>query len=276
MKTQITLHSLSQHLATLLKKIAVSLVNLFRKNPHIGPSLLLFTLGIIFLATEKLSIVSGALFGAGASLLGAWISDFNSRKKEIESKRQKDIDAVRYLTPELIRTIERVLYIHERSLVNYSANAMEYHKSGLPGLPLNENIHDTVNLGDQKEDFIPHLPVLYPNSPQFRDLNGDKAVKLVRYYDSLIELEMNTKDWWKRKGQLPSNIFIVINHLSEKSLKLALDCLTYLKIEEGISDTSHSDSLCNKILSAFDKSKKTRENCYADFEKAKAKKNTPS
>jgi hypothetical protein len=248
----------------------------FRKNPHLGPSLFLFLLGISFLTTNSFSAVSGALFGAGASLLGAWISDFNTRKKDSESKIQKEKDAVKYLTPELLRTIDRVIYIQNRAIINYSKNARDWHKKGLPGLPFDEKIHEQVNLGDQKEDFIPYLPLLYPNAAQFKDLNGEMAIKLVVYYDSLFELEMNTKDWWKRLGQLPANIFGQISHLSEKSLKRALECLVEFDLESIVTGSPLLGTISERIKTSLEKADQIRAHCYADFEKAKAKKENSS
>lgn len=179
-----------------------SVLIFFRTNPHLGPSILLFALGMIFLLTLTFSAVAGALFGAGASLLGAWISDFNSRKKEIESKKQKERDAEKYLTPELLRTVSRVLSIQNRAIINYASTAREYNRSGALTYPLPPDIQDAIELGDIKEDFLPYLPLLYPNVPQFKDLAGSKAIKLVAYYDSLYSLEAFVKDWWKREGQV--------------------------------------------------------------------------
>lgn len=51
-----------------------------------GLATLLFVIGTVFLST-KLSIISGALFGAGASLLGAWITELNKRRADSEEKR---------------------------------------------------------------------------------------------------------------------------------------------------------------------------------------------
>ncbi|QOV68204.1 hypothetical protein [Citrobacter sp. BDA59-3] len=109
--------------------------------------------------TVKFSAVAGALFGAGASLLGAWISDFNSRKKEIESKKQKENDAEKYFAPELLRTVAKILYIQDRATVNYGATFREYIRKGALTYPLEPSIRNVLNLGDKKEDFLPYLPL---------------------------------------------------------------------------------------------------------------------
>lgn len=249
--------------------LKTTVLNFFKANPHFGPSLFLFGLGATFLTTTKLAIVSGALFGAGASLLGAWISDFNSRNREFNSKIQKEKDAVQYLSPELLRTVVRLLHIQDRAIVNYRANFSESIKNGEMKLPLPPHIHDLIDLGDLKEDFIPQLPILYPNASQFKDLNGKKAIKLVLYYDSLFALVNFVKDWWKREGQLPANLFNTISLLSEKSLKLALECLAEFEITQSSYDTTHSGTISERINKALEKAAQARERCIADFEKSK-------
>ncbi|MGG6137469.1 hypothetical protein ACQV2E_16585 [Pantoea allii] len=252
-----------------VKNALHSVLMFFRTNPHLGPSILLFSLGMIFLVTLTFSAVAGALFGAGASLLGAWISDFNSRKKEIESKKQKECDAEKYLTPELLRTVSKILSIQDRAIINYANAARENNISGILVYPLNADIQDKIELGDKKEDFLPYLPMLYPNVPQFRDLSGNKAVKLIAYYDSLYDLETFVKDWWKREGQVPSNIFNQISHQAERSLALALECLKEFKIENSVYGIGHSKNFSSQIASALDGAIKTRERSLADFEKIK-------
>lgn len=240
----------------------------FRTNPHLGPSIFLFCLGVLFLSTTKYTAASGALFGAGASLLGAWISDFNSRKKDEASKQVKEVEAVSYLSPELIRTIKRLIYIQHRAIVNYSMNASENNNRIKLGGSLSEGHIEPVALGDQKEDFLPYLPLLYPQAPQLQHLSGKKAVTLVLYYDSLFELEMFVKDWWKREGQLASNIFNNISHQSEKSLKLASDCIIEFGIEQKDNNNIDDNSLLVQISKSLESAIKTRERCYKDFEKA--------
>jgi hypothetical protein len=73
---------------------------------------------------------------------------------------------------------------------------------------------------------VPLLP-----DPQFRDLSGDEAVALVAFYDSLNSLKEFVNDWWAREGQLPVNIFNMILHHADASLKLALVCIEKLDVE---------------------------------------------
>jgi hypothetical protein len=193
--------------------------NFVRKNPHMGLAALLFIVGIVALPT-KLAIISGALFGAGASLLGAWINELNSRRSKAEEKTRTEADARRYFAAELNRTIERVLYIHERACPNYMAAVNEYIL-----------VENKVKPNDLQTDFFPEMPVLYPGAPQFRELSGDDATALIAFYDSLHALDSFVTDWWEREGQLRVNIFNQMLHLSAKSLALALVCMQRFDLE---------------------------------------------
>jgi len=122
---------------------------------------------------------------------------------------RKDAATRQFLAPELFRTIERALSIHSRALVNFSSASAE---------------HD-IKPNDQKEDFLPYVPKLYPNAPQVMDLAPDDAVALSTFYDSLQSLNDFVKDWWAREGQLPVNIFNSILHSADRSLEAALVCI---------------------------------------------------
>jgi hypothetical protein len=195
-----------------------------RKNPHMGLATLLFAVGIVALPT-KLAIISGALFGAGASLLGAWINELNARRSKAEEKARNEADARRYFAAELNRTIQRVLYIHDRACPNYMAAVAEY---------ISAPAESRVKPGDLQADFLPEMPVLYPTAPKFHELSGDDATALIAFYDSLHALDSLVTNWWDREGQLPGaqmNFFNQILHLSKTSLTLALVCIQRFDLE---------------------------------------------
>lgn len=164
------------------------LPDILRKNTHLLLSAALFLAGTLsaFLSIDY-RVMAGALFGAGASLLGAWVTEFNNRSSLIKEKRQRELDARRYLAPELNRTIERILYIHERAAPNFISASVEHE----------------IKPNYLQHDFIPYIPALYPNAVQFRDLSSEYAISLVSFYDSLHDLEKFIADWWGRDGQLP-------------------------------------------------------------------------
>lgn len=192
-----------------------SALDFARKNPHMGLAALLFIGGIVALSTD-VSTIAGALFGAGASLLGAWVTELNNRRSIAEDKTRREVDARRYLASELNRIIERVLYIHQRAIPNFVSASVD-HKT---------------KPNDLQEDFIPYMPVLYPNAPQFRDLPADDATVLITFYDSLHALDKFVYDWWGREGQLPVNIFNMIMTLATDSLELAEACIKRFELEK--------------------------------------------
>jgi len=197
-----------------VKKIG-SFLSFVRKNPHMGLAALLFTIGIVSLSSSAPTI-AGALFGAGASLLGAWVTELNYRRSSAEDKARREADARRYLAPELNRTIERALYIHQRAIPNFTSASVEHE----------------IKPNDLQEDFIPYMPVLYPNAPQVQDLPGDDATALITFYDSLHALDKFVHDWWEREEQLPVNIFNMILKLADDSLVFAGVCIERFELEK--------------------------------------------
>lgn len=184
-----------------------------RRNPHLALSAALFLAGIFGLAFG-VPAIAGALFGAGAALLGGWITLMNTQRTSSAEKARRESDAKRYLTPELKRVIDRLLFIHQRALANYSVATM-----------------DQVQPNDIQADFFPYMPVLYPNAPQFHDLTADDAVSLIGFYDSLYDLEMMVKDWYGRPTQLQVNIFTVMLTKVDRALEMAQICVIRFEID---------------------------------------------
>jgi hypothetical protein len=186
-----------------------------KHNPHMAVSVGLFCGGGVALAFN-VAPLAGSLFGAGGALLGAWITELNKRRTDAEDKATRQAEAADALAPEVQRTIERVLYILDRAAVNFGS------ESSINGVQTN----------DLQIDFRPYLPTLYPSAPQVRDLPGDRAIALIRYYDSLNEIAKLVDDWWEREGQLAVNIFNGILHAAEKSLRLGLVCIREFDLDE--------------------------------------------
>jgi hypothetical protein len=186
-----------------------------QKNPQMWLACVLFGVGLVATALH-ISTLAGALFGSGAALLGAWITELNNRRTGAEEKGRRQSEARQHLSPELYRTINRVLYIHQRAIPNFICASTD----------------SEVKPNDLKGDFIPYSPVLYPNAPQFRDLPGDEAAALIAFYDSLRSLTEFVNEWWQREGQLPINIFLSIMNQADESLKLALVCTKKFDLEK--------------------------------------------
>ena len=214
-----------------------------KENPHMLVSAGLFCAGGEALA-RNITPLAGSLFGAGGALLGAWITELNKRRTDAEDKIKRQVEAVDALAPELLRTIERVQYIVDRATANF--------------------IHEAVVSGfetkDQQADFRPYRPTLYPSAPQVRDLPGEKAIALIRFYDSLHELEKLVDDWWEREGLLAVNIFNSILHGAERSLRLGLVCIREFDLEARFPPPYESwGTLTSRIDRSLDNVAKARQ-----------------
>ena len=227
-----------------------------KKNPQLFLASCLATGGI--LTVFFVPPLGGALVGAGASLLGAWMTEWNKKNSADIEKTSKQAEARQYLVPELTRTIERVIYIHSRAIPNF-ITASTQTKQEMKGFKA-----EALTTGDLREDFIPFHPVLYPNSERFRDLPGADAVALVAFYDSLHSLNNLVVDWWQRPGQLSVNVFNSILHKTDDSLRLALACI-------GRWDSAHTPSnslgaLTSKIEATMSHAVQAREAHIKRFE----------
>lgn len=229
-----------------------------RRNPHFALSALLFCGGILGLACG-VPAIAGALFGAGATMLGGWISLINTQQANAAEKSRRESDAKRYLTPELFRVVTRLLFVHQRALANYTCAALG-HK-----MPK-----------DEKIDFQPIMSILYPNAPQFHNLPGDDAVALVELYDSLYVLTGTVSDWHDRASQPPINIFNAVLHGVDQSLKQAKTCVERFDIDH-LYPAKHAsvETISHQIDVALTKSNQARENHIKHFEAEQKKTQHP-
>ena len=159
--------------------------------------------------------------------------------------------ARRYLSPELHRTIERVLYIHSRAQANFICASAEHQ----------------IKSNDRKEDFIPYRPSLFPNVPEVGELPADDAAALSAFYDSLNTLADFVTDWWEREGQLPVNLFNVMSHNAERSLELALACIDRFNLEVQFPPKHESQgTMTSRIKKSLSSAGEVRKNHIARFE----------
>lgn len=221
-----------------------------RRNPQLVLAAILFGAGVLALATN-IAALAGALFGAGATLLGGWMTEFNNWRAATEEKSRRQSEARQYLAPELHRTILRVLYIHERAVVNFG--------SASAALEIKPN--------DLKEDFIPFWPILYPKAPQVHQLLEDEAMALIGFYDSLHALGDFVNGWWAREGQLEVNIFNMIRNNAGDSLKLALVCIQKFQLDRLYPpQVAGAGTLTSRIEKTLSMSAKAVEHHIAKFE----------
>ena len=165
-------------------------------------------------------------------------------------------EAKKYLAPELQRTIERVLYIHGRAIVNFICHSAD----------------NGIKPNDQKKDFLPYWPSLYPNAPQVRELGDQDAAALIAYYDSLHSLNDHIEDWWEREGQLPVNLFNSFLHDASKSLKISLTCIEKFGLEELFAPPYEAlGTLSARIRQSLKSEDEVRKHHIARFEAKAAK-----
>jgi hypothetical protein len=231
-----------------------------QKNPQLGLAAVLFVAGVVALVNQ-IAALAGALFGAGATLLGTWITALNTRRAAAEERSRQQSDARQYLAPELHRAILRVLHIHDRAIANFICASAEHE----------------IKPNDLKEDFIPSWPVLYPNAPQVHQLSGDEATALIAFYDSLHSLAEFVNGWWEREGQLPVNIFNMILHNADESLKLALPCVEKFELERLYPQRVEAlGTISSRIEGSRSTTAKVREGHIRRFEAKRENKAAPA
>lgn len=221
------------------------------KNPHLALSCLLFIFGATLIST-KASMVAGALFGAGASLLGAWITELNTKRSKEQDRIKQESEARKYLAPELRRIIERTLHIHNKAIGSVQASsAFDVYAAITPSKNIPPDMKQYVSR-DLMEDMNPYLPVLYPNVEQFKHLTNSDAVSLISFYDSLNELDAIIKGWWEREARLSVNIYYPIVYKSSKSLEFAIKCVEKFDLD---TQFPHNPPLSIRIMDSLSKDK---------------------
>lgn len=169
---------------------------------------------------------------------------------------RRQSEARKYLAPELQRTIERVLYIHGRAIANFICHSAD----------------NKTKPNDQKKDFLPYWPGLYPNAPQVRELGEQDAAALIAYYDSLHSLNDHVEDWWEREGQLPVNLFNSFLHDASKSLKIALTCIEKFGLEQQFPPLYEAwGTISGRIRQSLKFEDEARKHHIARFEAKAAK-----
>jgi hypothetical protein len=166
--------------------------------------------------------LAGALGGASATMLGTWLTAINTRRSAAEGTARRQDEARKFFAPELHRIVQRTVYIHKRTLVHYGEATILFFDPNA----------SRPNPGDNPEDFVPHFPVLFPNTVQLSHLSGNHAYALALFYDSLTALENFRADWWDRENQQKINILNTMLHQLNECLRLSLECVDLFKLEE--------------------------------------------
>jgi len=210
---------------------------------------------------EGVSALAGALGGASATMLGTWLTALNARKSAAEDAARRQEEARKFFAPELHRIIQRTSYIHKRTLVHYGeATALFFDPNA-----------SRPNPGDKPEDFVPHFPVLFPNSAQLSNLSGKHAYALALFYDSLTALENFRADWWDRENQTKIIILNMMLHQLNECLRLSLDCIELFKLEEMFPKKyATHPGLSRDIQQTLEQEEQARTRFIQKFEEQKA------
>jgi len=100
----------------------------FNKQPHLSSAVIAFALGLLailigFPTRPGSTTFAGALFGAGAAFIGAWVAEKNRSTAERVAEVRR-IEAARvYFTPELARIVGQQIWVQGRLVPNFSMAA---------------------------------------------------------------------------------------------------------------------------------------------------------
>ena len=121
--------------------------------------------------------------------------------------REVQADAVRgYFAPELARVVARQVYILARAVPNFVATSV-----GRAPIPT-----------DTWSSLKPSQPHLYPDAPEFRNLNPLDATALIEFYDSLHEITEIIDAWTdNRQSNADINAWNFLMQKVQSGLRLA-------------------------------------------------------
>jgi hypothetical protein len=196
-------------LMSLLSKCYATLRAQFKAEPQIASATAVIAFGLFVILTglptvQNSATLAGALFGAGASFIGAWMAETNRREKEKASDAKKMEAARAYFTPELGRVIAHQVWVIGRLVPNFSAAS-----SG-----------KTMPQVEAWEVFRPRKPVLYPAAAQFKDLSEADATALIDFYDSVHGVAETIEAWIASKTPQDVNSWNVLMQSARNSLRL--------------------------------------------------------
>src|SRR5580700_3665105 len=88
----------------------------FRKQPQVASAVIVVILGLLAIVTgfptkAGSTTLAGALFGAGAAFIGAWVAETNRTAAEKVAEVRRMEAARAYFTPELARNIGRLVWV---------------------------------------------------------------------------------------------------------------------------------------------------------------------
>jgi hypothetical protein len=187
----------------------------FKKQPHLSSAALVVGLGflaILFQLPTKDGSVSlaGALFGAGAAFIGAWVTENNRAAAEKADDERRKEAARLYFTPEFARIVAQQVNIMGRLVPNFIAASVG---RAMPQV-------------ETWEVFRPARPVLYPTAVQFRDLSEADAAALINFYDSVHGIAETIDKWIETTQQQEVNAWHFLMQSVQNSLSIGAIAVT--------------------------------------------------
>jgi hypothetical protein len=160
----------------------------FNKQPHLSSAVIAFALGLLailigFPTRQGSTTFAGALFGAGAAFIGAWVAEKNRGTAEKAAEVRRMEAARVYFTPELARIVAQQIWVLGRLVPNFTMASV--------GKPMPQV--------ETWETFRPRRPVLYPVAAQFKDLSEGDATALIDFYDSVHGIAETIEFWIETK-----------------------------------------------------------------------------
>ena len=181
----------------------------FERQPQLASAAAVFLLGLLAIFTglpTRLgsTTLAGALFGAGASFIGAWVAERNRTTAEKNAEARRMEAARIYFRPELARIIGQQVWVLGRLVPNFSM----------------ASISKPMPQTEPWETFRPRRPVLYPAAPQFKDLSEADATALIDFYDAVHGVAETIDQWIETKTPQEVNTWNVLMQSVRDSLRL--------------------------------------------------------
>ena len=181
----------------------------FNIQPHLSLAAIVFASGFLailihFPTQQGSTTLAGALFGAGAAFIGAWVTEKNRTASEKIAEERRMEAARVYFTPELARIVAHQIHVLGRLVPNFSMASV--------GKPMPQV--------ETWESFRPRRPVLYPTAVQFRDLSEADATSLINFYDSVHGVAEMIDTWIETNTPQEVNSWNVLMQTVHDSLNL--------------------------------------------------------
>lgn len=207
--------------------------------PYLSSAILALVCGFLaiwahFPTVESSAALAGALFGAAAAFIGAWVSEQNRAVREGAS-RARDMEVARaYFAPELARIVARQSEILSRAVVNF---IMASAKKPMPKV-------------EPWESLRPQRPVLYPSARQFRDLSAEDATALISFYDSTHAIAELLDTWVATKMEQDVNTWRFLMGTIRASLDLGASAVMRICPEHPLSPSMPPATLIASVKQA--------------------------